>query len=281
MSLTTPLKLDQKTMLHLRVMLRSLWQYRDFVWGSVFREFRGKYRESLFGAFWAVAGPLTMIFIYTIVFAQLMSPTLQGHEKIPFAFSIYLCIGVIAWGLFAETLGRMSGVFLENGNLIKKASFPRICLPIIVVLSSLINFFILLFIYLIFLALIYHWPGWPLISIIPILLLQLMFTVGLGVALGTLNVFFRDVGQIISVVLQFWFWLTPIVYTLQAMPEPAQKLMKFNPLLPLIRAWQTVFLERVWPDFLSLVPLTVLTLLVLWLGAWLFLGRVGELVDEL
>lgn len=263
------------------VMFRSLWQYRGFVWGSVLREFNGKYRESLFGAFWAVAGPLTMIVIYTIVFAQLMRPTLPGHESTPFAFSIYLCAGVIAWNLFAEMLGRLNNVFLESGNLIKKANFPRICLPVIVILSALINFGILLGIYLLFLAMIGYWPGWPLLSIIPLLVLQLLFTTGLGVALGTLNVFFRDVGQITGVVLQFWFWLTPIVYTLQALPEGARELMRFNPLLPLISAWQTVCLDRAWPDFASLLPLALLTLLMLWLGAWLFLGRVGELVDEL
>jgi len=270
------------------VMFRSLWQYRGFVWGSVLREFNGKYRESLFGAFWAVAGPfwavagpLTMIVIYTVGFAQLMRPTLPGHESTPFAFSIYLWAGVIAWNLFAEMLGRLNNVFLESGNLIKKANFPRICLPIIVILSAFINFSILLGIYLLFLAIIGHWPGWTILAAIPLLVLQLLFTMGLGVALGTLNVFFRDVGQITGVVLQFWFWLTPIVYTLQALPEGARAVMRFNPLLSLIGAWQTVFLDRDWPDFASLLPLAMLTLLMLWLGAWLFLGRVGELVDEL
>lgn len=263
------------------VMFRALWQYRGFVWGSVLREFKSKYRESLLGAFWTVAGPLTMIVIYTVVFAQIMRPTLPGYQNTPFAFSIYLCAGILAWSLFAEILGRLNSVFLENGNLIKKANFPRICLPTIVVLSSLINFFILLGIYLIFLAIICYWPGWPLLSIIPLLSLQLLFTIGLGVALGTLNVFFRDIGQITGIVLQFWFWLTPIVYTLEALPNDVQRFMYFNPLLPLIRAWQAVFLERTWPDFLSLLPLTLLTVLMIWFGAWVFLGRVGELVDEL
>lgn len=263
------------------VMFRSLWQYRGFVWGSVLREFNGKYRESLFGAFWAVAGPLTMIVIYTVIFAHLMRPTLPGHKNTTFAFSIYLCAGVITWGLFAEMLGRMNNVFLENGNLIKKTNFPRICLPTIVMLSALINFSILLGVYLFFLSIIDHWPGWPILSILPLLVLQLLFTVGLGVALGTLNVFFRDVGQITGVILQFWFWLTPIVYTLEALPEGVRKFIGFNPLLPLIGAWQTVFLDRAWPNFASLLPLAVLTILLLWLGAWLFLDRVGELVDEL
>lgn len=263
------------------VMFRSLWQYRSFVWSSVRREFDARYRNSLFGALWAVAGPLTMIVIYTVVFAQLMRPTLPGYEKTPFAFSIYLCAGVIPWSLFSEMLGRMNGVFIENANLIKKANFPRICLPAIVALSALLNFAILLAIFLLFLALIGHWPGAALLALVPVLVLQVLFTVGFGVALGTLNVFFRDVGQLTGVVLQFWFWLTPIVYTLQTLPAEIQALARWNPMVPLIDAYQGIFLQRVAPDPLSLAPIAVLTVLCLAVGAGLFLGRVAELVDEL
>lgn len=131
-------------------MIKALWAYRGFIWSSVMREFHGRYRESLLGAFWSVANPLTMIVIYTVIFGKLMRASLPGHESTPFAFSIYLCAGVITWGLFAETLGRLNNVFLDNGNLIKKSNFPRICLPAISILSSLINFGILLAVYLIF-----------------------------------------------------------------------------------------------------------------------------------
>ena len=262
-------------------MLRALWTYRSFIWSSVLREFNGKYRESLLGAFWSVANPLAMIVIYTVVFGQLMRPTLAGHEKTPFAFSIYLCAGVITWGLFGEMLGRLNGVFLEQSNLIKKANFPRICLPAIVSVSALVNFSIIFVLYLLFLLVIGHWPGWTLLAVAPLLALQVLFTLGLGVFLGTLNVFFRDVGQLTGIVLQFWFWLTPIVYTFAALPERARSALSYNPMLPLINAYQTVFLDKAWPDFGPLLPLAVLTILFLVLGAGFFLSRVGELVDEL
>lgn len=262
-------------------MLRALWAYRNFVWSSVLREFRGRYRESLLGAFWSVANPLAMIVIYTVVFGKLMRPTLSGHEQTPFAFSIYLCAGVITWGVFAEMLGRLNNVFLEHGNLMKKASFPRICLPAIVTVSALLNFSIVLALYLVFLALIGHWPGWALLGLIPLLTLQLLFTLGLGILLGTLNVFFRDVGQLTGIVLQFWFWLTPIVYTLSALPEDARTFLRFNPMQPLMMAYQTIFLDQKMPIFETLLPLTIATAILLVLGARFFLARVGELVDEL
>ncbi|QIL70099.1 ABC transporter permease [Diaphorobacter sp. HDW4B] len=245
------------------------------------REFHGRYRESLLGAFWSVVNPLTMIIIYTVIFGQLMRPTLPGHESTPFAFSIYLCAGVITWNLFSEMLGRLNNVFLENGNMIKKSNFPRACLPVIVTVSALINFGIIFAIYLAFLVVIGHWPGWALLSLIPLLVLQLLFTLGLGVLLGTINVFFRDVGQLTGVVLQFWFWLTPIVYTMGSLPAGAQKAFQYNPLQPLISGYQQIFLDGTVPDFAKLLPLTLITFMLLILAARFFMKRVGELVDEL
>lgn len=263
------------------IMIRALWSYRGFVWSSVVRDFKSRYRESLLGAFWSVANPLTMIVIYTVIFGKIMRPTLPGHEQNPLAFSIYLCAGVIPWGLFAEMLLSLNQVFLANGNLIKKANFPRICLPTIATFSALINFGIILAIYLAFLALIGHWPGWVVLFLVPLLTLQLLFTLGLGIFLGTLNVFFRDVGQLTGIVLQFWFWLTPIVYTYGILPKDVQEIMRFNPIQPLIAAYQTLFLEHQMPDLTSLLPLSILTGIFLLLGGHFFLSRVGELVDEL
>lgn len=263
------------------IMLRALWAYRGFVWSSVMREFHGKYRESLLGAFWSIANPLTMIVIYTVIFGNLMGNTLAGHDKTPYAFSIYLCSGVITWNLFSEMLNRLNGVFLDNGNLIKKSNFPRICLPVIVTISALINFGILLTIYLFFLIVIGHWPGWAFIAFFPLLALQILFAIGLGVFLGTLNVFFRDVGQLTSVVLQFWFWLTPIVYTWTSLPEKARAVLQYNPVKPLFVAYQQIFLDKQFPQFETLLPLVIMTLVFLLIGARFFLTRVGELVDEL
>lgn len=179
-------------------------------------------------------------------------------------------------------LSRLNGIFLEQGNLIKKSNFPRICLPAIVTLSALISFGIVFVLYLGFLAIIGHWPGIALLAVVPLLILQILFTLGLGVFLGTLNVFFRDVGQLTGVVLQFWFWLTPIVYTLPALPEKARSLIAaMNPMQPLMAAYQQIFLDKTIPAFDTLLPLAILAIIFLLLGAGFFLARVGELVDEL
>ena len=83
------------------LMFNALWDYRYFVFSTVKREFQTRYRASLLGAFWTIAQPLTMILIYTVVFGQFMQPSISGHEETPYAFSLYLCAGVIFWGLFS------------------------------------------------------------------------------------------------------------------------------------------------------------------------------------
>jgi lipopolysaccharide transport system permease protein len=263
------------------VMFRSLWDFRGFILGAVKREFLSRYQGSVLGAVWAILNPLTMIVIYSLIFSQLMHARLPGKENHVFAYSIYLCSGVLTWTLFAEMLGRMSSVFLENGNLIKKANFPRACLPLIVVLSALLNFFIIMVLFLIFLAITCSMPGYALLAFPLVLAIQLVFTVGLGIVLGTLNVFFRDVGHLTSVVLQIWFWLTPIVYVVGILPENIKSWLAINPMWPLIRAYQTIFVENQFPEWISLLPILVLSLVLLWLAARLFMARAGEIVDEL
>jgi lipopolysaccharide transport system permease protein len=261
--------------------LRALWAYRGFILASVRREFDARYKGSLLGGLWAIASPLSMIVIYAVVFGGLMRPSLPGHEGTRFAFGIYLCAGIITWGLLSEMLTRMNNVFVDNGNLIKKASFPRVCLPVIVVLSSLLNFSIVFAVYLLFLLGIGHFPGWSLLAMVPLMTLQVLFCLGLGVVLGILNVFFRDVSQFTQVALQFWFWLTPVVYTPAILPEVVRQALPFNPAYGLIAGYQSIFLDHAWPDWRLLASAMVSTVLLLVVAVRLYGRRAGELADEL
>lgn len=261
-------------------MARAVWHYRGFVLGSVKREFQTRYRNSLLGAAWTVLNPLSMIIVYTVIFSQLMRARLPGVEN-NLAYSIYLCAGVLAWGFFSEVINRSQSVFLENANLIKKLSFPRICLPLIVVINAGINFSIILSIFLGFLLITQNFPGWALLAVIPILLIQIAFSVGLGIILGVLNVFFRDVGQFMGILLQFWFWFTPIVYPLTVLPESVQPLIDANPMAPLIAAYQGVFVYGQWPDWSTLLMPLLIAIALCVFAMRLFRKRSGEMVDEL
>lgn len=259
---------------------RSLHDYRGFILGSVQREFQSRYRNSLLGALWPVFNPLSMIIVYTVIFSHIMRARLPGVDD-SMAYSVYLCAGLLAWGLFSEITLRSQTMFLDNANLLKKISFPRICLPVIVLCNAAINFAIIIGLFLGFLLITGRWPGMALLALIPLIALQMMFCAGLGMILGVLNVFFRDVGQLFAICLQFWFWLTPIVYPMSILPEWVQRLLQLNPLTHLIGSYQNLFLYGQWPVWSSLLPVFITALVMCLIGLRLFRRRVGEMVDEL
>jgi lipopolysaccharide transport system permease protein len=244
------------------------------------REFDARYRHSLLGASWAVLQPLAMIVIYTVVFSRVMHSRLPGVSG-DFAYSIYLCAGVLTWGLFAEITGRAQNVFLEQANLLKKVSFPRLCLPVIVVASAVVNFVIIFGLFTAFLILVGAFPGWAFVALLPVLAVEVLLAVGLGVTLGVLNVFFRDVGPFYAVVLQFWFWLTPIVYPASILPQWVQPWMCWNPMAQLVGAYQRILVEGAWPEWKGVGAVALLAIVLCLLGWRLFRVHAGEMVDEL
>lgn len=260
--------------------IRPIWNYRGYILGSVKREFQIKYSGSILGALWNVIQPLSMILVYTLIFTQIMKAKLPGVEN-TFGYSVYLCAGIVTWGLFSEIASRNVNVFIENANLLKKLSFPRLCLPVIITLSAVLNFSIIFFLFIGFLLLSGNVPNNSVLALIPLLLIQLLFSVGLGIVLGVLNVFFRDVGQFFGVMLQFWFWLTPIVYPIVILPEMASELIKYNPMYPLVKSYQDVFVLHLWPDWNTLLYPLVLGLVLCIFGLYLFRKHSGDMVDEL
>ncbi len=261
-------------------MFKALWGYRGFILGSVKREFQAKYSNSLLGAAWTVINPLAMIVVYTVVFSQIMRAKLPGIDS-QFAYSIYLCAGVLTWTFFSETVSRAQNVFLENANLLKKISFPRLCLPVIVVANASLNFAIIFGLFTVFLIASGSFPGIVYLAMFPLLLIQILFSVGLGITLGVLNVFFRDVGQLFGVILQFWFWLTPVVYPINILPEFVRQALRYNPMTNLITSYQGILVSGQWPDWSTLWPVSVLAILLCLWGMNLFRKHAGEMVDEL
>src|SRR5437773_11009131 len=125
--------------LSVRGMLWALWRYRGFVAASVVRDFQLRYRGYALGFLWNLIGPIGSVVIFTVVFAQVMRARLPGVGDV-YGYGIYLCAGVFAWGLFVEIVQRGLVMFIEHGNLLKKTNFPKSTLPLIVVLSALVNF---------------------------------------------------------------------------------------------------------------------------------------------
>ncbi|MBE0148865.1 ABC transporter permease [Serratia fonticola] len=260
--------------------LKLIWEYRGFILGNVKREFQSKYRNSLLGVTWSVLNPLSMIVVYTVIFSQVMRAKLPGVDS-QYAYSIYICAGILTWGLFADIIVRSQNVFLDNANLIKKLNFPKICLPITVIGSALVNFSIIFSLFTVFLIISNDFPGLPYFALIPVLTIMMILAVGLGIIVGVLNVFFRDVGQFFGIVLQFWFWLTPIIYPATILPERLHPLMKYNPMASVVEACQKILVNGIFPNWTGLLYPLILGVILCIIGLSLFRKHIGEMVDEL
>jgi len=260
--------------------LPQLWQFRHFIYGSVRREFQTRYANSLFGFAWPFLQPAVMILIYTVVFSQLMQAKIPGVQS-EASYSIFLCAGLIAWNLNAELLTRFANLFIENANLLKKVSFPWFCLPVITAVSGVINHLIMAALLLVIVVSMGGVSWLACLHLIPLLLLLVLFSSGLGLVLAIVNVFFRDVGQLLGLGLQLWFWLTPVVYPLNILPDYAQRLVQLNPMLPIVQAYQSLLVSASLPNYTSLAYPLVLAAL-LWLVALRMANkRLPDVIDEL
>lgn len=261
-------------------LLSSLWQYRHFVLSSVRNEFIARFARSRLGGIWMIIHPLAQVAIYALILSEVLAARLPGIES-KYAYAVYLVAGISAWTLFSEVVGRCLVLFIEQGNLMKKVMFPRIALPAIVVGSCLLNNLMLLIAALgVFLAL-GHYPTAAFLWLPLLVMLTLALALGLGLVLGVLNVFVRDIGQVVPIALQIWFWFTPIVYPVAIVPEAVRNWLVLNPMYPIVTAYQQVLVYNAAPSVSTLVPAVLLAVVSLLLGLILFRRASAEMVDAL
>lgn len=261
-------------------LLRALWRYRFFMASSIRNEFRARVARSQLGAAWTVLQPLAQVAIFTLVLSQVLGAKLPGVSS-GNAYAIYLMAGLLCWSLFIEITSRCLTVFVDNAGLLKKMVFPRVCLPMIVVGSALLNNLLLFLAMLLVFALLGHTPTASLLWLAPLVLVTTAFALGFGLLLGVLNVFIRDIGQVMSIVLQLWFWLTPIVYMPSIVPERFQAWLQANPMTPLVHAYQQAILYQQAPAGWAVPAVCLVALVLLAASMLLFRRAAPDMVDVL
>lgn len=261
-------------------MLLAVWRFRFFVFSSIKTEFRIKFVRSRLGGLWMILNPLAQVLIFAFVLSAVLSAKLPGIDN-QYAYAIYLMAGTLGWSLFAEIVNRCLTLFIDNGNLLKKMVFPKIALPLIVTGSALVNNILLFVAILLIFGLLGHVPGMALIWLPLLILITIALALGLGLILGVLNVFMRDIGQIVPVGMQFLFWFTPIVYMVNIIPEQYQKWLALNPLIPVITGYQNVLLYNKEPDWSGLGVIALIASVLLAFALLLFRKASPEMVDQL
>lgn len=220
------------------------------------RDFIERYSGSALGFVWSFIYPLINILIYMIVFGTLMGARLPGTASV-WGYGVYLIAGLIPWTAFANTVTRSSTVFLDKKHIISKIRVDLATLPIFIVLSETITFCVTFMIFLGILSL----TGYlftPLLLLIPLVyIVQQVFAYALGFFLAMLVVFFRDLKEVVSILFQVWFWFTPIVYVYQILPQLAQDMLIWNPMLSVVSAYHDIFVYQKIPSFFFLTYVLV------------------------
>ena len=192
--------------------LAQLVRYRGLIQSLVARELKARYRGSVLGFLWSFINPLLLLSIYTFVFTKVI----PNRNEIAQPYAVFMFCGILPWNWFASSLTEASNSLVAGGNLIKKVLFPAEILPLVSVLANMVHFFLGLLILLSFLVYYQHWPNPEGLIWFPVaVLVQLILTSALALFLAALTVHYRDVKDLLSSILMFWFFATPIIYPWQ------------------------------------------------------------------
>ncbi len=249
--------------------LAQLVHYRTLIQSLVARDLKARYRGSVLGLFWSFINPLLLLTIYSFVFATL----LPARDPNTSPYPVFLFCGLLPWTWFATALNESAVSLVAGGNLIKKVLFPAEVLPIVSVLATMVHFFFGLLI-LVGFQIYYHHPPDPggLVWFPVIVLIQLIFTTGLGLLLAALTVHFRDVRDLVANLLTFWFFATPIIYSYRfATVERYRSLFELNPFYHLAVAYQEIlFFPGPFNRARSVLFVGALSVAVFLIGYWVF-----------
>jgi lipopolysaccharide transport system permease protein len=257
---------------------RTVVRHWPTITAFVGRDIRARYVNSVLGLSWGIIVPLCLLLLYTFVFSYVLKVRLGGSGTSG-SFAVYLFCGMLPWLAFAEGVTRATSVVLEHAHLIKRVVFPSEILPAFVVLSALVTEFVGLAMLLVGLGLFYRSLPWTVLLLPFVIALQAMLTLGLGWLLATLNVFLRDVGQLLGLGITLAMFLTPIFYPAEMVPDRFRWVLTFNPLYYLVEAYRALVLEQRFPATADIAILAGVAVSAFVLGHWVFQRAKPVFVD--
>jgi len=254
----------------------AVWRARAVVRALVARDLRGRYVGSSLGLLWSVVNPLAQLAIFTFVFSTVLSVRF-GSGDLPFV--LYLAAALFPWLAFQESVLRSATCLVDNAVLVKRVVFPIEVLPVQIAVSALVHQLIALALLLVLMVVLGVPPHASIAALPALLLVQLLLTIGIGWAVAAAHVFFRDTAHVLGVVFPMWFYLTPIIYPYQLVPERLRPLLALNPFTALVEAYRDVLLHGVVPLGARELWLATVSVAVFGLGATIFTRARGELSD--
>lgn len=251
--------------------LREVWRYRDLVKMFVKRDIVTLYKQTILGPLWYLIQPVLTTIVFTVIFSKVAKISTDGLPPMLF----YLA-GVTAWNYFAESFKNTADTFKKNENIFGKVYFPRIVMPLSIVISGLLKFGIQL---LLFIGFILYFrfqdvnilPIWNTMWVLPFLLLMMGFLgLGFGMIISSLTTKYRDLVFLIQFGIQLLMYTTPVIYPLSTIPEKYRWVIEANPVSSIIETFRYIFLGEGTFSWNSLLYSTVFTLVLMFIAIIVF-----------
>jgi ABC-type polysaccharide/polyol phosphate export permease len=251
----------------------SLWRWRDLVWTLTARELALRYKGSVVGVAWSLMHPLLLALVYTVAFQLIVHVQIANYP-------LFLLAGLLPWLFFATTLSTAAGALADQGHLIRKVSFPRETLVAARVLAQFVHFLIA------YVGVVTVYAAWqvgasPALVALPVLFgLQLAFVLGLSLIVATAQVYMRDTHHLVELLLQLWFWATPVLYALSFVPARWRPVALTNPMTLFVVAYRGVLMEHRLPSLPLLAALSCFAIAALAAGFGAYLKGRARLAEN-
>ncbi len=254
--------------------IKSIWDFKYLVYNLVARDLKVKYKGSTLGFIWSLLNPLLMLAVYTVAFKYVMKIKVDN-------FPIFLFSALLPWNFLHSALSMGVTSITENSNLVKKVFFPREVLPLSIVLVNLFHFLLTFFVLVPALLIFKMAPGFSFFLLIFIIFFQALFVMGLTFVVSAMNVYYRDVKHFLEVLLQLWFWLTPVIWPLELIPKKFAGYVYLNPFTFFVDAYRQIILHNRVPKPFTLIMIGLIGIVSFLIGAALFRRKQRRFAEEI
>lgn len=254
---------------------RELWRHRELLWLLTLREIKVRYKQTALGVAWAVVQPLSLMIVFTVFFSWFARIESDG---IPYPLFSYAAL--LPWMFFSTSLSFAIPSLIANSHIITKIYFPREVIPLSAVLAALLDFLIAAAAFVLLMFVYRVPPSWNLLYVLPIVAIQVLFTVGVSLLLSAFTVLYRDVRHTLPLVIQIWMFVTPILYPASVVPERLRGwYFSLNPMAAIIDGYRRAILQQQPPQLAYLLLAAAVSCLLVWAGYKYFKHLEREFAD--
>lgn len=246
---------------------KEFWHYRELFYFLTWRDVKLRYKQTVLGIGWAVLQPFLTMVVFSIIFGQIAK---MPSDNIP--YPIFSYAGLLFWNIFSSSLNNASQSLISNSNIIQKVYLPRIILPAASIIVTIVDF---LFASSVLAGIMFYYHFMPnfmaIFFLIPLLIITLIASLGLGLFLSALNVKYRDVRYILPFFIQLLIYITPVIYPVSIFPQKIQWILYLNPMTGVIETFKSTFLGTGVVIWQNLAVSTAMAVVFLILGVWYFI----------